>query len=153
MSTESQDDTNLGQNILDRDISEEKVIKTEKNDLKNNVEELEQPAVQMTIQKQVIQKPRGFPIPPPNSVPITTKRDRTNMIFGTASHTRESLSTPTIPSQKDGVPELRKLKISRPCFNPLDGMDPEQFSTKTEAYLIGYLNCLYHRVDGAKRIK
>jgi len=61
------------------------------------------------------------------------------------------VSPPT--SEKNGAPSLRKLKISRPCFNPLDGMDPEKFSSKTEAYLIGYLNCLYHRLDGAKRIK
>lgn len=90
---------------------------------------------------------------PPRDVEIVTKpKFVTRGEINTPPPINPTQST-NIKPQKNGVPELRKLKISRPCFNPLDGMDPEKFSSKTEAYLIGYLNCLYHRLDGAKRIK
>lgn len=55
--------------------------------------------------------------------------------------------------KQQDLPELRKLKINRPSFDPLDGIDPEKFQTKREAYLAGYVNALYHRLDGAKKVK
>lgn len=60
---------------------------------------------------------------------------------------------PIIRKPSSGQPELRKLKVSRPSFDPTEGVDFENFSSKKEAFLMGYLNALYHRLDGVKRIK
>lgn len=63
---------------------------------------------------------------------------------------------PTIPAiirRPSSQPELRKLKVSRPSFDPTEGIDFESFASKKEAFLMGYLNALYHRLDGGKQVK
>lgn len=49
--------------------------------------------------------------------------------------------------------ELRKIKVSKPSFNPLDGINLDEFETKREAYLAGYLNCLNHLWSDSKKFK
>ena len=50
-------------------------------------------------------------------------------------------------------PTLRKLKLSKPSFDPTEGIDFDKFASKKEAFLMGYLNALYHRLDGVKKVK
>lgn len=79
------------------------------------------------------------------------KRDRDENLPSSTT-TLEEKNIPII-RKHSSQPELRKLKLSRPSFDPTEGIDFENFASKKEAFLMGYLNALYHRLDGVKKVK